>query len=134
MYKRTVKKMQEKFEIVKIFDQLNTASLLADLTLSKYQKAIITYFKSQLVTQNEEARFFSTFDDSNGSSVNWKTLDKNKRSLIKKGLLQLYISRKPTKVSKRILRGLTSNLKLDDLQTPKNSQKTINNLNFGINS
>ncbi len=53
MYKKTVKKMQDSFEIIKIFDQLKTSSLLADLTLSKYQKAMIPYFTSHLVAEDE---------------------------------------------------------------------------------
>lgn len=53
MFKKTVEKMKEQFEIINIFDNLKTSSLLADLTLSKYQKAMIPYFTSHLVDAKE---------------------------------------------------------------------------------
>ena len=98
--------MQESFDIVKIFDQLKNSSLLSDLTLSKYQKAMIPYFKSHLVSFTDEADDSSS-ETNNHSSVNWDSLDKEQRSLIKKGLLQLAICKVPSKVNQRILKNLT---------------------------
>ncbi len=129
MYKKTVKKMQDSFEIAKIFDQLKTSSLLADLTLSKYQKAMIPYFTSHLVIEDEKDKNSST-DEGCHDAINWTYLSKEKRDLIKKGLLQLVIGKEPSKVNQRILKNLTSKSFIKPKSSPLMHSNYENSSNF----
>ncbi len=78
--------MQSQFEIVQIFKQLKTSSLLADITLSKHQKALIPYFKSHLVNLND----IHTQEDNQKTTNNniaWDELTPSNKNLLKQSIL-----------------------------------------------
>jgi hypothetical protein len=67
LYELGVHRLQEKFEIIPMIQQLRMASLMYKIMFSKYQRALVPYFKHNLVTQSlkheHEFEEFKAYED-----------------------------------------------------------------------
>jgi len=53
IYKKGVERMEHEFDITEIAKELRNVSIVCGLSLSKYQKALLPYFKKHLITYEE---------------------------------------------------------------------------------
>ncbi|CDW73239.1 UNKNOWN [Stylonychia lemnae] len=124
LFNQAKNKLNTKFEIVQILKTQVLVSLIKKITLSKYQRKLIPFFKKQVLKINQDYDISNHIKDhknikklymeENCINQSWDQMTKNKRRKVKLYLAQILLNKNESLIDKRIYKNLDEKYKPTD--------------------
>ncbi|CDW88856.1 UNKNOWN [Stylonychia lemnae] len=107
LFKQAKQKLDEKFEIIKILKNQNMLKFIKQVTLAKYQRRLIPYFKQNLIRIKDQN--IQVMKNSEQKLISWKELTKEQKIITRFYLAQVIQNTGQNAIDKRILKNLDQN-------------------------